>query len=132
MNKTEADISLEKRSWAGRRRATKPKAVGFPTGNLVDVYSLEPKRSLPLVVSPAVPELSLADWTRNNREFIEENLGKHGGLLFRGFGMKGLAEFQEYLDAASDELMYYMESATPRTQLSDRSTPRPSFLPTNR
>jgi len=129
MNKTETDISLQKRSWAGRRRATTPKAVNLPTDRLVDVYQLEPTHSLPFVISPVVPELSLPDWTMNNREFIEANLHKHGALLFRGFRMKGLADFQEYLDATSMELMHYMESATPRTELSEKVYTSTEFPP---
>ena len=129
MDKTEADILLQKQSWAARRRETKPKAVSLPTDRLIDVYPLDPARSLPLVITPAVPELSLPDWARNNREFIEDTLRKHGALLFRGFRMKGLADFQEYLDATAVELMNYMESATPRTELSEKVYTSTEFPP---
>jgi len=129
MDKTEADILLQKQSWAARRRETKPKAVSLPTDRLIDVYPLDPARSLPLVITPAVPELSLPDWTRNNREFIEDLLRKHGALLFRSFRMKGVADFQEYLDATAVELMNYMESATPRTELSEKVYTSTEFPP---
>lgn len=123
------DVPLQKRAWAGRLRETKPKAVSLTPDRLIDSYPLEQARLLPLVISPAVPDLSLADWTTNNRDFIEAKLHQHGGLLFRGFEMKGLADFQEYLDAAAIDLMHYMESATPRTVLSDKIYTSTEFPP---
>jgi alpha-ketoglutarate-dependent taurine dioxygenase len=119
-NDMEADLAFKKKSFAERRKLTRPKAVSVSAENLVEVDFLEPGRTLPLVLRPAVPGINLPDWVRSNQELIESNLLKYGGLLFRGFGIRGVSDFKEFLDASSIELMHYMESATPRTELSEK------------
>lgn len=75
--------------------------------------------TLPLVIQPDQDNLILSDWVRSNRAFIEAHLQRHGGLLFRGFGLTSQSDFEDLLEALALPLMRYFEGATPRTELGD-------------
>jgi alpha-ketoglutarate-dependent taurine dioxygenase len=119
-----------KKSWADRRSAIKPQAISFSTEQLVEFSLLRIGTTLPLVIKPRLADVDLAGWTRANLEFIEPALLKHGGLLFRGFGIKSQAEFLSFLTANNVQLMDYMEGATPRTLLGERIYTSTEFPPT--
>src|SRR5437899_6897460 len=64
------------------------------TESLVKTATIEPGQALPLIVEPAVRLIDLAEWTGNNREFIDSHLLKHGAILFRGFGLDSAVAFE--------------------------------------
>lgn len=72
---------------------------------------------LPLVVEPNADNVDVFEWAKNNREFIENNLTKHGGVLFRGFPVKEIEQFQEFMQILRADLLEYRERSTPRTQV---------------
>ncbi len=74
----------------------------------------------PLVMSPAVDGLNLAQWTRNNRDFIESNLLNYGALLLRGFGPGEADELEQFIKALCGELLEYRERSSPRHQVQGR------------
>jgi alpha-ketoglutarate-dependent taurine dioxygenase len=119
-DKLEADIPHKKKIFAERRKAFQRRAISVSPEDLVRTESLHPGQLLPLVIKPHVRVVKLAAWVRHNHEFIDAHLMKHGGLLFRGFDLSDLADFQEVVEATSVQLMQYAESATPRTELSDK------------
>jgi alpha-ketoglutarate-dependent taurine dioxygenase len=84
---------------------------------LVTAERLQPNLSLPLVIQPAVDGVDLVSWATNNREFIETHLLQHGGILFRNFAMKSVAEFEQFMVASVREPMAYHDRATPRNQV---------------
>lgn len=65
---------------------------------------LRPGETFPLVVQPNIDDVDLADWARSNREFIETNLSRHGALLFRGFQIDRVSEFERFALAICPEL----------------------------
>ena len=71
-----------------RLKTIKPKTVSVKHDQLVKTDYLRSGETLPLVVRPALDNIKLIDWTRNNREFIETDLFKHGAILFRGFNIQ--------------------------------------------
>lgn len=73
---------------------------------------------LPLVVRPAVKDVNLADWAAANRESVAAQLLAHGGLLFRSFNLRGVAEFERLVKAVSGKLLEYTYRSTPRSQVS--------------
>jgi alpha-ketoglutarate-dependent taurine dioxygenase len=75
---------------------------------------------LPLVLLPAVDGLSLAEWTRNNVDLVKERLSKIGAILFRGFHVSGVAEFEEFMTAVTGDLLDYSYRSTPRTKVSGK------------
>ena len=94
------------------------KAINLSQEALIKADSLYPGNSLPLVVQPAVEGLDLVTWVESNREFIEINLLKYGGILFRNFNVKSVAEFEQFIRAISGELLEYTYRSTPRNQVS--------------
>ena len=93
------------------------KTLSVSRKELVKAECLQPSRPLPLVIQPAVDGIDLVSWATSNREFIETHLLRHGGILFRNFAMKSVAEFEQFIVAIAGELMEYHDRATPRNQV---------------
>src|SRR5436305_9845012 len=87
-----------------------------------DLVRTEPmnEAGLPLVVRPGVPGVSRASWAENSRGVIDRELAKHGGLLFRGFEIPRVEEFEHVVRAISGELLEYTERSSPRHAVSGR------------
>ena len=96
------------------------KIVCLSKEELVRFGSLEDGKSTPFLIEPAITGLSLVDWAKNNRSIIEASLYKHGAILFRGFNMGGMKEYEQFVKAVSDEMLDYRERSSPRTQVGDR------------
>jgi alpha-ketoglutarate-dependent taurine dioxygenase len=86
-----------------------------PAGELV-----REEGGLPLVLTPAVPEVDVFSWAEGQREAIEEKLRRHGALLFRGFGVEGTDGLQRFVRAVCSDLLEYRERSSPRHELADR------------
>jgi len=87
-----------------------------------DLVRMEPmnETGLPLVIRPAVPGVSLASWAESHREQLTQELEKHGGLLFRGFDVPRIEEFETIVRAISGELLEYKERSSPRHAVSGK------------
>jgi len=109
-----------KKNWGARRKTVEPKGINLTQGELVELSHLRPDETLPRLVQPALDGVELSTWVKSHRDLIEETLHRDGALLFRGFGLRGLDDFQEFIAATGVELMQYMESATPRTELKNK------------
>ena len=95
------------------------KALNLSPEQLVSTGFLQPEADLPLVLRPIVEDVSLPDWARLNRSFVEEQLLRHGALLFRGFDLKTAHEFGEVCRAISGELLEYRERSSPRSAVAE-------------
>jgi len=84
--------------------STQPRAVVLPSQGLIKTSYLDSQTTFPLVVQPAVSDLHPVEWVRNNAEFIETNLVKHGAILFRDFKINSVAEFEGCATAMCSEL----------------------------
>lgn len=73
--------------------------------------------SMPLLCEAAVPGQSLVAWVRERRVELEALLLRHGGLLFRGFDVDGVAGFDAAVATLSDGALKYQFRASPRTQV---------------
>jgi alpha-ketoglutarate-dependent taurine dioxygenase len=105
------------------------KIVSVSTVNLVVTSHLTSNSSLPLVVEPTLGEMDPIAWAAGNRDFIESHLLREGAILFRGFGVRTVSEFEQFMKAVSGELLEYSYGSTPRSQVSGRvytSTEYPS------
>jgi alpha-ketoglutarate-dependent taurine dioxygenase len=114
------DTAEVKKNWSVRRKTVEPKGINLSQGELVKLSYLRPDGTLPRLVLPALDGVELSTWVKSHRGLIEETLHRDGALLFRGFDLRGLDDFQEFIAATGVELMQYMESATPRTELKDK------------
>jgi alpha-ketoglutarate-dependent taurine dioxygenase len=73
---------------------------------------------LPLVLRPNTNNVDLFGWVENNRDYIEKELGKHGAILFRGFNVSLVVEFERFVRAVSGKILEYNERSSPRSQIS--------------
>lgn len=112
------DLDPEQFSRERLKTATR-KAMSATSEGLVSTGLLQPDKTLPLEVRPAVKGLELTAWAANNRAFIDVSLLKHGGILFRDFNVKTAEQFAQFMRAVTDELLEYNERSSPRTQVSD-------------
>jgi alpha-ketoglutarate-dependent taurine dioxygenase len=96
----------------------KRKAVSIAQPDLVKTALLDSDRQLPLLVTPAVDGVKLLEWAAGHRAEIEEWLLKHGGVLFRGFALDSVADFEQFVSKTAANWAEYREPATPRSQVS--------------
>ncbi len=88
------------RSLRTARRST----VDLQDMELVATEPLIPGASLPLLVRPTSADIDLIEWAAHSRDFIEQRLLRHGALLFRGFSVPSVREFERFAEAACPEL----------------------------
>lgn len=62
---------------------------------------LQPDLHFPLVVQPTMDGVSLVSWAKDNREYLNTELAKHGALLFRDFNIDAAAKFEDFATAVS-------------------------------
>jgi hypothetical protein len=85
-------------------RNIKRKPIDLARTSIVEMQELQPGHKLPLVVTPAMQDVDLAEWARGNRQLIEAKVLDHGGILFRGFGLKSVSDFETAAGAICSEL----------------------------
>ena len=109
----------------------KRKAHDLAELTLVKTRVLGPGETLPLVMEPGMNNLDLAEWAADNRALIESKLLLHGGLLFRGFNLKTVADFERVALALCPDL-FGDYGDLPRESEGERvyaSTPYPADQP---
>lgn len=89
-------------------------------GSLVRFSPLFTESTIPLLCTPTVPGVDLAEWSAEHRESIEERLDRHAAILFRGFDVREIGEFNRCVDAISGGALEYLFRASPRTQIDRR------------
>jgi alpha-ketoglutarate-dependent taurine dioxygenase len=105
-----------------------PKTIDLSHVNLVKKDYLRPGEPLPLLVQPAAEDVDLIAWAKSNLEFIERELSKQGAILFRGFQLASVSEFENFAQAFCPEL-FADYGDLPRTAVGDKvyeSTPYPA------
>lgn len=108
------DIGIKKLG-AVRRRA-----VNVAQDQLVRVEPLVAGQSLPLLVRPVVEGIDLATWAAAHHDFIEAQLSSCGGILFRGFDVGSVEEFEKVIRSLYGELLGYSDRVQPRDQVSSK------------
>jgi amino acid adenylation domain-containing protein len=107
----------------------KPKAISLPSSaELIKADFLQSQQSIPLVITPAVQDLDIFDWIKNERQFLENKLFKHGAILFRDCQINSIANFEKLAQAICPNL-FGNYGDLPRTGVSDKvygSTPYPA------
>jgi amino acid adenylation domain-containing protein len=108
-------------------KSMKPKSVNLAKRALIKKGYLVPGQVLPLVIRPAVDDVDLAAWAKDSRPAIEDELHKHGALLFRDFPIASVPEFERFAQAMCPEL-YGEYGDLPKEESGSktyRSTPYP-------
>jgi len=91
-----------------------------------------PATGLPLAIRPAVAgELDPPEWAQSRQEFLGQELLNRGAILFQGFGLRAVAEFERFATALCPEL-FGEYGDLPREAIGGKvygSTPYPSDQP---
>jgi amino acid adenylation domain-containing protein len=66
---------------------------------MVNFSPLRENEVFPLLAQPVDPSLNVIEWAKQNRDLIDEKLNKHAGILFRGFELKSVQEFEQFAEA---------------------------------
>jgi alpha-ketoglutarate-dependent taurine dioxygenase len=98
-------------------KLAKPKAINLAESKLVRTESIYSGESLPLVIKPEVPDVDLTNWVAGNREYVEAELTRVGGILFRGFQISSADDFERFVNTSFAHLLEYKERSTPRTAI---------------
>ena len=80
------------------------KAVNLAEVTPIRTSYLSGGGELPLVVEPNVRQVDLAHWGDANREAVEAMVLKHGAVLFRGFDVPSIVEFEDFAQSVGTEL----------------------------
>lgn len=84
----------------------------------------------PLIVEAGLGMRGLASWIAQERRQFESWLLHHGAILFRGFDVTSIDEFESVARAVHPKLVRYREPSTPRTEYRDKiyiSTQYPKY-----
>jgi alpha-ketoglutarate-dependent taurine dioxygenase len=96
--KVQQTMQQQQRKAAKRQKfmSIAPKAVNLSVEQLIKTYYLQDGQKFPLVIQPNSAEIEIISWTKNNREYLKTELFKHGAILFRGFDIKAVADFENF------------------------------------
>jgi alpha-ketoglutarate-dependent taurine dioxygenase len=109
-------------------RNTQRRSVDLAQLRTVKTEYLATDKTLPLVVTPDLEDVDLVEWAGTNREFIEAKLLQHGAILFRGFNVNSVKEFESFAKAVCPDL-FGDYGDLPREELGGQvygSTPYPA------
>ncbi|MBW4592770.1 MAG: amino acid adenylation domain-containing protein [Brasilonema angustatum HA4187-MV1] len=81
-----------------------PKAVTLSQKRLIKTTYLQPGQTFPLIIQPNADEIDFVAWVKTNQQFIETELLKHGAILFRGFNVDSVSEFESVAQAICPDL----------------------------
>ncbi|MEM1254713.1 MAG: TauD/TfdA family dioxygenase [Cyanobacteria bacterium P01_H01_bin.21] len=98
----------------GRRQR---KQISLASEALVKTAPLQSEFGLPLLVKPTLADLSLTEWVSHNFDTITPWLHQYGGVLFRGFQVRGADAFNGFIRAVAHPPMPYTYRSTPRSQV---------------
>ncbi|MEH2067464.1 MAG: TauD/TfdA family dioxygenase [Nostoc sp.] len=116
MNLEESADSI-RQLWSDRRKIVKPIDINNLKQGLIEVSQL-PGQTLPLVIKANVNKINLDAWAKNNQQWLETQLFKHGAILFRNFDIDTVIKFEQFTKIISGELLEYSERSSPRSQIS--------------
>lgn len=99
---------------------TRRKVITVSADRLIVAEPLSPGGKPPLLVHPAAGRLDLVEWAAGNPEFIESALQQWGAILFRGFNLKTVDDFEGLVSVISGESLEYTYASTPRSRVAGR------------
>ncbi|MET0266308.1 MAG: amino acid adenylation domain-containing protein [Duganella sp.] len=70
----------------------------------VSMSFLQPDQQFPVVIEARDAGIDAAAWAREQRDLVESMLLRHGGILFRGFGLHTPQEFESFAESIEPAL----------------------------
>lgn len=113
-------------------REVKQKVVRRSPEELITTGNLDCGHWLPLVIPPGIDNIDLPEYVESNRAYLDKILEEHGAILFRGFNLRSMAEFERFIKAIAGEALEYKERSSPRSQISGRIYTSTDFPPDKR
>ncbi|MBD0259180.1 MAG: TauD/TfdA family dioxygenase [Cytophagales bacterium] len=87
---------------------------------LIDLHVMAREQTFPLLTTPeGKQDLGLGGFLKKNEARIQDDLKKHGAILFRGFGLESVEDFNKAAGALGD-LIEYKERSSPRHSVAGR------------
>lgn len=113
-------------------KAVPRKVMRLSDEQVVRTGALESGSSLPLVIEPSNGPVDLIAWAEAHREDLKNRLSGQGAILFRGFQIGSVEDFERFVVASCGGSLEYKERSSPRSQVSGRiytSTDYPPEMP---
>jgi alpha-ketoglutarate-dependent taurine dioxygenase len=112
-------VAMNESGSTAMRQRLRGQRRGIPLsgGDMVRERLLDPAQTLPLVLEPAGVDVDLVSWVAGRRDELAASLLAHGGILFRGFQLAGVEEFERFIRALSDDILDYTYRSTPRSEV---------------
>ena len=88
-----------------------------PQLDSVRIGFLTAEDRLPLLFEPAAGGVDLENWISSHAKFVETQLERFGGVLFRGFDIASADELARLIEALAGEPLEYHERSSPRTEV---------------
>jgi alpha-ketoglutarate-dependent taurine dioxygenase len=127
----EAESRAERESKLLKLKSVKPSRMVLHQDEIVEAKALLPNEAGPLMMRPTVDEFDPVEWASHHRDLLEENLLRHGAILFRNFMVATVAQLEAFAQAICREL-YGEYGDLPREQVGNKvygSTPYPAHMP---
>jgi alpha-ketoglutarate-dependent taurine dioxygenase len=80
------------------------KKLTLSTGEMIETSVLHEDGPLPLVASPKNENVDIVSWLAINRHVVEDWLLRHGAVLFRGFKLAAIDDFERFAASVCPEL----------------------------
>lgn len=77
-----------------------------------------PSQPLPLVIEAQEADCDLNAWVADKKDKLNAMKNHFGALLFRGFAIDSVAEFEDFVALTSSKPLPYKERSSPRDQVS--------------
>ena len=72
-------------------------------------------KKLPIVFTNTNNKLDIVDWAKSHKEELRTLLSEYGAILFRGFPIHGVEDFERFAEACtSADWVEYLEATSPR------------------
>ncbi|HLO87425.1 MAG TPA: TauD/TfdA family dioxygenase [Nostocaceae cyanobacterium] len=91
--------------------------INLSSSELVKITPLLSDSALPALCQPTVEGVNLLTWAANHQDLINKNLFQYGGILFRNFQIKEIAEFEKFIQTVSGNLLEYKDRSSPRSAI---------------
>jgi alpha-ketoglutarate-dependent taurine dioxygenase len=96
---------------------------------LVELRPFSESDSRLRLARPRAENVDLISWAGAHRALIQDTLLEHGGILFRGFGLRAVEQFNEFVQTTCGDLLTYSFASTPRSVVSGRIYTSTEFPP---
>lgn len=95
---------VRKKDKLKRLKSIKPTQISQSPVEQVKTSLFNKETQLPLIIEPKLSELDPIIWAEQARDWIEQQLRSHGGVLFRGFNLPDATSFEQFSQAVVPEL----------------------------